>query len=42
MFFRKLPRRILLIVVTPFGLLLSFFPGFHGPREWFEFFVNEW
>lgn len=42
MFVRSLSRRFLLIVFTPIGLLLSLLPGYHGPREWFEFFQNEW
>lgn len=42
MFIRSLPRRFFLIVFTPLGLLLSLLPGYHGPREWFEFFENEW
>lgn len=26
-----------LLAITPFGVLLSFFPPFRGPREWFRF-----
>jgi hypothetical protein len=38
---KRLIMKVLLVtmfaMLTPFGIFLSFFPGFHGPREWFEF-----
>lgn len=28
---------LILVLLTPFGLVLSLMPGYHGPKEWFEF-----
>jgi hypothetical protein len=40
-FLRKTALFLLFVLLTPFGLILSFMPGFNGPKEWFEFTWDE-